>query len=346
MRVSSLDPTVDPRWAEFVGRHPRASVFHTPGWLAALQDAYQFRPLAFTTTAPGLPMQDGIVFCEVRSWITGTRLVSLPFSDHCDVLADDAGCSAALLEHVLSQRAANGWRYVDIRERVPGAALPGLSVSDTPWEHVLDLRAGSAEVFRGFHHNSIQRKIRRAEREGVTCEEGCTEALLTEFYSLVVQTRRRHGIPPQPLFWFRALLNRLGDGVTVRVARARGRPIASILTLRHRDTLVYKYGASDASAHSLGAMPLLFWKTVQHACATGCLALDLGRSESDHQGLVTFKEHLGGVGTMLTYRSSRRSSGSRSNLRALLAPWSRDFMERVPERWCVAAGRLLYRHVG
>src|SRR2546430_11331216 len=33
----SLDPLEDPRWAEFVQRHPRASVFHTPGWLEALR---------------------------------------------------------------------------------------------------------------------------------------------------------------------------------------------------------------------------------------------------------------------------------------------------------------------
>src|SRR5262245_55208093 len=35
--VYAIDPLRDPRWAELVARHPKASVFHTPGWLLALQ---------------------------------------------------------------------------------------------------------------------------------------------------------------------------------------------------------------------------------------------------------------------------------------------------------------------
>jgi hypothetical protein len=34
------DPLQDPRWAELVGRHPHASVFHTTGWLEALRRSY------------------------------------------------------------------------------------------------------------------------------------------------------------------------------------------------------------------------------------------------------------------------------------------------------------------
>ncbi len=39
-----------------------------------------------TTCAPDAPLTDGVVFCEVDSWLTGRRLVSLPFSDHCEPL--------------------------------------------------------------------------------------------------------------------------------------------------------------------------------------------------------------------------------------------------------------------
>ena len=43
----------------------------------------------------------------------------------------------------------------------------------------------------------------------------------------------------------RNLIACLGDNVKIRVASKDGRPVASILTLRHKRTLVYKYGCSD-----------------------------------------------------------------------------------------------------
>jgi hypothetical protein len=29
-----------------------------------------------------------LVFCRVRSWLTGRRSISLPFSDHCEPLVE------------------------------------------------------------------------------------------------------------------------------------------------------------------------------------------------------------------------------------------------------------------
>ena len=51
-RVYAINPLHDPRWPEFVGRHPNASVFHTRGWLRALQVTYGYEPVGFTTSAP------------------------------------------------------------------------------------------------------------------------------------------------------------------------------------------------------------------------------------------------------------------------------------------------------
>ena len=91
MTVYTLDPLRDSRWSELVERHPHASVFHTAAWLQSLQRTYGYQPIAFTTSAPGTPLADGVVMCKVRSWLTGRRLVSLPFADHCEPLvAGDA----------------------------------------------------------------------------------------------------------------------------------------------------------------------------------------------------------------------------------------------------------------
>ena len=38
--------------------------------------------IAFTTSRPNQELKNALVFAAVRSWLTGRRLVSLPFSDH------------------------------------------------------------------------------------------------------------------------------------------------------------------------------------------------------------------------------------------------------------------------
>ncbi len=100
-------------------------------------------------------------------------------------------------------------------------------------------------------------------------EVGTSERLLSSFYGLLRLTRRRHGLPPQPLAWFRNLVACLGDKLAIHVASKDGLPIASILTLSFKKTMVYKYGGSDAAHHRLGGMPFLFWQAIQRAKARG-----------------------------------------------------------------------------
>src|SRR5260370_41497972 len=89
VKIHILNPLVDRRWDELVARHPGASVFHQRGWLEALARTYGYEPYVLTSASPGEPLKDGIVLDRVSSWITGCRLVSLPFSDHCDPLLDN-----------------------------------------------------------------------------------------------------------------------------------------------------------------------------------------------------------------------------------------------------------------
>ena len=85
------DPIGDPRWSELLDRHPAASVFHSPGWLNALRQTYGYEPFVVTTST-GPTLENGLVVCRVKGW-TSRRLVSLPFSDHCDPLVDQFGRS-------------------------------------------------------------------------------------------------------------------------------------------------------------------------------------------------------------------------------------------------------------
>jgi hypothetical protein len=225
--VYTVNPLTDPRWETLVARHPCASVFHERGWLAALAETYGYEPVVLCGASADQQLSSGIVFCRISSWITGTRLVSLPFSDHCDPLVGDVAEFDFVLGHLQKQSRKRNYKYIEVRALAPFVtANSGLRESVSFCLHVLDLRDDLSRIFRGFHKDCVQRKIRRAEREGLFCETGTSEESIREFYRLLVRTRKRHNLLPQPFAWFKNLAKLMGDRLTIRIARKAFRLLA------------------------------------------------------------------------------------------------------------------------
>src|SRR5260370_19663987 len=124
--VYEVNPLSDSRWDVLVMNHPRASVFHATNWLRALQATYGYDPLVVTTCSPGADLTNGLVFCRVKSWLTGRRIVSLPFADHCEPLVSNSTEFDDLLLHMTQYVDSGEARYIEIR---PTACRPG---SQTP----------------------------------------------------------------------------------------------------------------------------------------------------------------------------------------------------------------------
>ena len=346
MTIYEIDPLRDSRWKDFVETNPKASVFHRAEWLQALKRTYAYEPLALSLCSPDSHLTNALVFCRISSRLTGKRLVSLPFSDHCEPLVEDkdeAECLVTKLKNAVNE---GEWKYAEIRP-----------VSSTPWQtimptvtssyysHSLDLARGEEQLFKSFHKDSVQRKIRRAERESLRYEEGTSDTHLDQFYKLLILTRRKHCVPPQPLKWFRNLISSFGRGLKIRVALKNDTPIASILTLSHRRTMTYKYGCSDPKFQNLGGTALLLWRTIIEARSSGFEQFDLGRSDTGNLGLIEFKDRWAAARSILSYR--RHPVKSIAPEEHKWAGWvMRRLVSSAPDSSLITLGNLLYRHIG
>jgi lipid II:glycine glycyltransferase (peptidoglycan interpeptide bridge formation enzyme) len=206
------------------------------------------------------------------------------------------------------------------------------------------LRPDLDELFRSFDKDSVQRRIHRAERAGLIEKRGRSEELLKEFYALFVITRGRHRLPPTPYAWFQTLINCLDETLEIRLAYKEKTPISAILTLRCKDAVYYKYGSSDARFNKLGATPWLLWRAIAAGKSNGATKFDMGRTEEENAGLLTFKNHWVAQPQRLVYwRFPDLPTDSVNGWKLKMAKHVFSFM---PDGLRTMAGKLIYRHIG
>lgn len=340
-----VDPTGIPGWEERLARHPEATVFHTAAWAHVLSETYGYLPTCFTVLE-----EDRLVallpFMEIRSRLTGTRGVSLPFTDECRPILPKTLSFDDVVPEVISRAGSRGWKTIEVRGRCRG--MGNLPASAEYWTHELDLTPGEAALPSGYRPN-VQRNIRKAEKSGVTVAPDPTPEGVREFYRLNCMTRRQHGLPPQPARFFENLRSHvLGKGFgTLLLARHEGKAVAGAVFLHFAGKAVYKYGASDRRFQELRPNNLLFRVGIRHLCGIGVRSLSFGRTDLHHEGLRQFKLSWGAVEKTLQY--ARYDVPSKSYLSPKrdrgTIPWE-TAMSKLPLPVLRLIGRVAYRHVG
>lgn len=344
-RPRMVDPVVEGGWRELVERAPEGSVFHHPAWLSLLRDTYGYEVEACCVAARDGRLVAGLPVAEVSSRLTGRRLVALPFSDLCPpLLTPDAPpqTAAVLREALMNLRTRRG---VPLEVRGGGEVLRGALPGERFHHHTVALEADVAEVVRRFAKPHVSRGVRRAVREGLQASRRTDRAALLTFYGLHTATRRRLGVPTQPrrfILGFETLFEQ-GLGFVLLVHQAH-RPVAAAVFLTFGDTLLYKYGASDARCLQARPNNLLFMEAIRWGCEHSMRTLDLGRTHWGQEGLRAFKLAWGAQERELRYRhvgggapAARSARGQRA-LGALI--------RRSPPLAGRVIGEVLYRHAG
>ena len=344
-----IDPTKDERWTSFVEKNPQASVFHTRAWLQSLQGTYGYEPVGFTDSPPGRELKNTIVFCQINSWLTGRRLVSLPFSDHCELLCGSAEEAKYLLRNLQAELKNRDCKYLELRplDDTKSGILGelGFKAAATYLLHVLDLTPDLDTIFRRFDKDSVRRRVDRANRAGLVEKIGTSDELLEDFYDLFVLTRARQRLPPIPAAWFRNLVKHLGPVLQIRLAYKEHVPISAIITLQFKDTVFYKYGCSNARFNKYGATPWIFWHSITAAKSAGATRFDFGRTEPDNPGLLAFKNNWVPQARRITYWKYPATSAFIS-----LGGWKLKLAKRafscMPTSVLRMTGKMIYRHIG
>jgi hypothetical protein len=287
LQMRILDPIHDPGWDHVIALHRDANCFHTSAWAKVLHRTYHHQPF-YLQFSSGHRLAALIPLMEVRSLFTGRRGVCLPFSDACEPLVFDPEAVGLVRDRLVRFAQERRWKHLEIRGGKSFQLAP--SSATKFYGHALDLRSG-AEALASRFASPVRRAIRKAERSDVSAVVVRNRPAIGDFYRLHVQTRRRHGLPPQPASFFLNIYEHIikpGLGFIV-LAHRGSRPIAAAIFFRFGKNALYKYGASDKRFQEFRASNLVMWQGIQVLARSGVEKLHFGRTECENDGLRRFK---------------------------------------------------------
>ena len=344
VKISSIDPLSDPMWDRLVSSHPESDVFHSSAWARVLHHTYGHLPFYYSFAHGSKPVAL-LPMMEARSPLSGNRGICLPFTDSCSPLYFDEGMrSQVMLEHLVKVARQRKWKYFEVRQR--WESLAGAKPSVTFYHHTLDLQSGPEELLRRFA-SPVRRAIRKAERSGLVASLSTEWQAIVEFYGLHVQTRRRHGVPPQPLAFFRNIYEHVvnaGLGFVILV-RQGSRAVAGAMFFHSGRKALFKFGASDASLNEFRGNNLAMWEGIRTLSERGFATLDFGRTSLANEGLRRFKLSWATIEETVAYCKFDTASHAWVKSRDRAAGIHSSLFRNLPLPLNRLAGRLLYPHL-
>src|SRR5689334_16612566 len=144
------------------------SLSHDDAWLGLIARVYGYSSVVLTTHDATGRVTGRLPLCLMRSPLTGRRLVSLPFTDHAPLQADDAASAADLIEQAVRLARAERVRYLELRTGpTPAlAARNDFAASELYVRWIAELEAG-ADVAWSRVKKPVQTQIKKARKLGV-----------------------------------------------------------------------------------------------------------------------------------------------------------------------------------
>lgn len=337
----------DPRLTDFLKSTVGATIYHTPEWRNAVTSTYPYKP-HYLARVEGGQIQAVLPLMLVRSWLTGTRLVSLPFANVSGPLGSRE-CFGPLLEEAIGLSERAGAKTLELRTQadlndVEDDRFCRVSYFVTS---IVPLDSDPDVVWKRLK-GDVRTKVRQAARKGIEVRETSADEDLKHFYDLFVEGRLKHGVPPQPYRFFHNLWHSMKpEQRMLLIAELKGKPVGALLNLAFGDTLCGGYIGSRLKYRSYRINQSLNWKAVELGCQRGHSKFDFLRTAKPSASLREFKLRWNAREVDLNfmyYPAVHGTAGSveetaKYRLMTSILKHSPSFVGRL-------LGRMIYGHMG
>lgn len=353
--IKIIDPFSDTRWDKFVENHPRGWIVHLSGWKKVIESTFphikgHYLALVDKDTNE---IRAGLPVYEVRSWLTGNRLVSIPFATICDPLVSNTQQSEMLIAE--SIRLMNHLKFSHIEIRTLHADflqdIQALSSDCYYKNHYIDLFHGEEPIWKYLKNKTIGRWINKASNHKIKLKIAQTDSDFHEFYKLYARTRTRLGMPAQPYRFFKSIFDTFSPARTIEITLAilEDKTIASHLCFRFNHRFSVEAVGDDETYRHIGINHYLYWQEIRMACAEQYKIFDFGRTSIHNPSLMDFKQRWGTTEADLCFyyfRHGMNKVSSMTHETSMFYKLMRYLCQSTPDRVQPVLSRFCYRHLG
>jgi hypothetical protein len=278
-------------WDARILAFPEATVFHSSFWARVLIESYGFKP-RYIVKFDGDRFVAVLPLMEVRDLFAGRKAVCLPFSDFCSPLYRDSTVFHEVFEYAKQAARAKQWRFLTISGNAPFPE--NTPASPRYFRHVLRLNTDENLILKNFR-NTTRRNIMKATTGKVIVAFDKSPDAVREFCRLNCLTRKRHGLPPQPMRFFEKMhqiIMAQSHGM-IALGRIGKRVVSASVFFEFGKTAFYKYGASDDRYSDTCANYAIMWEAIRSYGSLGYETFCFGKTEPQHEGLLQFKNGWG-----------------------------------------------------
>lgn len=289
LSVAPLDDAA--AWDVYVAGHAEATPFHSRAWCEAITKATGHRCHVLAARDAAGAIVGLLPLHHIRSPLFGQALVASGFAVDGGLLADGDAAATALADAAAALAQSLGVPSVELR----GGPLP----EGDGWRREEDVYAGFARDLAADDETELlavprkqRAEVRKALESDLTVTTGSDAAESRDHYRIYATSVRNLGTPVFPKALFDAVLDAFGDAADILTVREGGRPVASVLSLYWRGTVMPYWGGGTADARKLRANERMYFALMLHARAKGCTRFDFGRSKLG-TGPFAYKKNWG-----------------------------------------------------
>jgi hypothetical protein len=299
LTIEYIEPAQDPRWDRFVLSHPFGWLTHLSSWQKILEISFAhmkgYYPALVERYSGGIVA--ALPIFEVRSWLTGRKLVSIPWATLSDPLVSCKEEFDLLFSETQALMKSLGSAHLEIRSLQTSALIDDGVPTERPvfMHHYLSLDQGIEKLKSSFHRTCVQQRIKRAYDSNLTLCTGNSIEHLNILYSMHLANRKQKGLPPHPYRFFKNMWEVLHpeNKISLLIAKHKGEPIATLLLFKFKGRISAEFAQIDNSYRSMSPNIFLFWEAIKLGVQENYQTFDFGRTPPANQSLVDFKSRWG-----------------------------------------------------
>ena len=293
MNIKLADQQDKEAWDAYINSHSDAAPYSLYAWKEAVEEAYGHKACYLLAKDAGV-IQGVLPLVHFSIPLYSSNLVSLPYCDVGDVLAETPEISRLLVKEALLL--AEKMKVGDLNIR---SCTENLLAADLDW-HVsiqtgkvrmlMDLPASSEELWKSFK-SKLRSQVNKAKKNGLTFRWGTVEDL-DAFYQVFSRNMHALGSPVHSKKWVEKILVHYGENARMGLVFKDDIPVGCGIILFTHQTVSIPWASTLREFNRLSPNMMLYWNFLKYAADHGKKIFDFGRSTLN-EGTFRFKKQWG-----------------------------------------------------